>query len=269
MRSNYKRIMATTSKTHVLKEFLEAKASKKKIISREIQEWESHIKTEERAIQNLHHFQDAENDVASEEAKERYARSQIERRKTKITELKGKIVTLRQRFEMLKSGELDEEIRKDIEIIKLNSLDLRKKEKEKFQHKRSVLHERQRALTEKRESDREGRREYYKKQRIMNSYQRHFDRTTPPANIRKNLEQFPNNKGYIWKGIEFWGKKQSQPGAPRVLFEPGRRYLKIHEWKQGYYRIYQKMGRARKGPPVYEERRRPGIAEAFWKRRNY
>ncbi len=246
-----------------LREFSEAKAARKKNIFREIQELEGYIAIGERAVQNLHHF-NTDHDVTTEEAKERYAKTQIEKRKSKIAEIKGKIAVLRQELELLLSGQLDDAIRRNVQTVKSTSLDLRKREQEKYQHKRDAKRKTQKALTDKRENDREDRRAYWKKQREMNYFQRHFDRTTPPSHIRKNLRDFTGNKGYIWRGIQFFGKRPAQPGAPVVLFEPGKNHLTIHEWKGNYYRIYRKVGRARRGPPIFEERRRPGIAEAFW-----
>ena len=202
-----------------LREFSEAKASRRKNNLRKIQEWEKHIATEERAIQNLHHY-NTDHDVTTEEAKERYAKTQIEKRKAKIAEIKGKIAALWQELELIQSGQLDDVIRRNVQTVKSSSLDLRKKEQEKFERKRDAKRKTQKALTDKRESDREDRRDYWRKQRMMNSYQRHFDRTTPPAHIRKNLRDFPNNKGYIWRGIQFFGNKPSHPDATVDLFEP-------------------------------------------------
>ena len=249
-----------------LHEFDEAKAARGKNILRKIQEWESYIGNEERALYNLHHF-DAENDIVSQEAKERYAKSQMEKRKEKITVIKLRITVFQKELELLKAGELDDAIRESVQKVKSTSLDLRKKEQEKFQHKRDAKRKTQKALTDKRESDRQDRREYYGKERIMKRYQSHFDRTTPPRNICKNLRDFPNNKGYMWRGIQFFGHKPVQHGAPVVLFEPGKHHLTIHEWRRDGYRVYHKVGRARKGRPVLEERKRPGVAEAFWKNR--
>jgi len=56
----------------------------------------------------------------------------------------------------------------------------------------------------------------------------------------------PNNKGYIWRGINFYGKLREQYG-PTVMFEKKRGgILVIHEYTEREYRRYEKQGKDRK-----------------------
>lgn len=64
---------------------------------------------------------------------------------------------------------------------------------------------------------------------------------TLPDYIKKNLKQLPNNKGYIWKGVHFYGEKPEEKNKPMVMFEKyGNSPLIIHEWDNMYYTVYKK-----------------------------
>ena len=55
----------------------------------------------------------------------------------------------------------------------------------------------------------------------------------------------PNNKGYIWRGVHFYGELPEESG-PRVMFEKQRGLLLIHEYTPREYRLYEKEGKNRK-----------------------
>lgn len=65
-----------------------------------------------------------------------------------------------------------------------------------------------------------------------------------PDYIRTNLHKMPNNKGYIWKGIWYFGLQPAEKETDLVImFERplGMTDMLIHEIKKGhYYRILQK-----------------------------
>ena len=69
---------------------------------------------------------------------------------------------------------------------------------------------------------------------------------TLPHNLKKNLEEMPNNKGYIYKDIRFYGAKPAEVGKPLVLFEKRGEILKIHEWSETEYCLYEKKGKNKK-----------------------
>jgi len=86
-----------------------------------------------------------------------------------------------------------------------------------------------------------------------------------PTYMRENLETFPNNKGYIFKNVWYFGKQPIQPRRGEdpdvyVLFQkkfPGNTLL-IHEVKYGHYhRVYEK--KTKDSPKVLVEDR-PCIA---------
>jgi hypothetical protein len=67
-----------------------------------------------------------------------------------------------------------------------------------------------------------------------------------PEYMKNNLEEMPNNKGYIWRGVYFYGYLREQQG-PRVMFEKQRGgILVIHEYTDREYKRYEKKGKERK-----------------------
>lgn len=68
-----------------------------------------------------------------------------------------------------------------------------------------------------------------------------------PDYMLKNLDEMPNNKGYIWRDVVCYGKKASEPGKPVVLFEKKKDGLMIiHEWSKTECKIWHKQGKERK-----------------------
>jgi hypothetical protein len=68
-----------------------------------------------------------------------------------------------------------------------------------------------------------------------------------PDYIISNLQNMPNNKGYIWKGCLFLGYLPPERGQPMVSFEKLRGGItRIYETDSYETRIYEKKGRDRK-----------------------
>jgi hypothetical protein len=67
-----------------------------------------------------------------------------------------------------------------------------------------------------------------------------------PDYMRKNLKEMPNNKGYIWRGVYFFGELPDKEG-PCIMFEKmSGNILVIHEWTDTEYKKYEKKGKERK-----------------------
>ena len=64
---------------------------------------------------------------------------------------------------------------------------------------------------------------------------------TLPQYIRTNLEEMPNNKGYIWRGVQFFGKKLPEYGEQTILFEKKRGKLIIHKSSDTSWEIFEKV----------------------------
>ena len=50
----------------------------------------------------------------------------------------------------------------------------------------------------------------------------------------------PNNKGYIWRSIHYYGEKKAERGQPIILFEKKGSVLYIHEVTTKFHKIYEK-----------------------------
>ena len=66
-----------------------------------------------------------------------------------------------------------------------------------------------------------------------------------PPYIKKNLSDMPNNKGYIWRDVCFYGSLPEEEG-PRVMFEKLGNILVIHEYTDKEYKRFEKVGRDKK-----------------------
>jgi len=71
--------------------------------------------------------------------------------------------------------------------------------------------------------------------------------STIPDYILRNLEEMPNNKGYIWKGLWCFGKLPEEKNKPLIMFEKCRDgIMKIYEIDEYERKIYEKKGKDRK-----------------------
>ena len=75
--------------------------------------------------------------------------------------------------------------------------------------------------------------------------QKWLDRTENyfPAWKLKKLKNMPNNKGYIWRGIYYYGYKPAIPHQPIILFEQKGKKLYIHEITKQFHKIFMKADR--------------------------
>ena len=78
-----------------------------------------------------------------------------------------------------------------------------------------------------------------------------------PDYMIKNLSEMPNNKGYIWRGVYFYGSLDNQKG-PTVMFEKQKNILVIHEYTPTDYKRFEKNGKDKK-ILVYLEKRKPKV----------
>lgn len=68
-----------------------------------------------------------------------------------------------------------------------------------------------------------------------------------PDFISRNLADMPGNKGYIWKGMWFFGRKRPERGEPDIMFEKLKGgLLRIHEYRTNEYRLYEKKGKEKR-----------------------
>ena len=70
---------------------------------------------------------------------------------------------------------------------------------------------------------------------------------TLPNYMKRNLKTMPNNKGYIWRGCQFFGERRAERNQPNLIFEkPNRDMLIIHEVTPTQHKIYKKDGKKKR-----------------------
>ena len=127
----------------------------------------------------------------------------------------------------------------------------------------SAINEKNTTIINKIRSNKSGIDNFYKRERSIKytnkRNKRNLDREQRkffdisykfPGYLEKKLNKMPNNKGYIYKGIHFYGKLPSE-NQGLCMFEKKfsrtrENILHIHEWKNNKYTLYEKIGRDRK-----------------------
>ena len=144
--------------------------------------------------------------------------------------------------ELLNSKDLDDRISQELSKLKLKSAGLKRDEKnkqiDKLSEKRRKKEIRQNYYGTLRSCSkliRETRYQIRRSERWLAKKEKYF----PQAKKRK-LENMPNNKGYIWHGIYYYGAKPANPGEPIILFEQKGSVLYIHEITKKYHKVYEK-----------------------------
>lgn len=183
-----------------------------------------------------------------------YAKNQIKKRKALIEEYQETIQELEKRVSEIDGGLADDELenksRKTTKNIKEKHDDAMQRKKDKKKNdaiKKAKSRAYMDGIIKASRSHRSKQRDYkygYK------DYCRAVD--TLPEYMAKNLEEMPNNKGYIWRGCYFYGKMPEQRGRngqppETIMFEKKKGgILIIHECDRYEKRIYEKRGRERR-----------------------
>ena len=187
------------------------------------------------------------------------------RNNTRIIEVE----TLNTRLKKLDGGHLDQEISDEIDQEKIDRdshqayvANRRLENKELKQAKSKISQDFYKKTAQ---GDREGR---WAVKNMERSYQ-HFLRTTDsiPSYILRNLEEMPNNKGYIWKGVLCFGELPEEKHRPLTLFERHKGgLLIIHEWTPTEYKVFHKKDKDKKVLQSTQTRRiiQGGTTEESW-----
>ena len=147
---------------------------------------------------------------------------------------------LTNRIKQLQDGLLDDEL---LNVFKKNSnrqeeIALKKKEKKRLidEDKKERKDRSQHFYTDQRDADRKFRRmkrEYNKSNHYFNNV---ID--TLPDYMKANLKKMPNNRGYAWRGVYFYGDLPDEENGLSVITERKKGKNLSHEWKDGIYRKY-------------------------------
>lgn len=174
-----------------------------------------------------------------------FYRKQIQKYNEKITEDENKIIELEKRLNDVSLGILDKEL---TDIRTNNNIELL--QKQKISEKKINIKKEQK-IEDKKNLDIEYKN--FRKYDGISAYgliketERYFSNCeTLPDYIKDNLKYMPNNKGYIWKGISFFGNLPKESDTT-VLFEKCRNgILKIYEITRETHIVYEKQGKGQK-----------------------
>lgn len=144
--------------------------------------------------------------------------------------------------------EQNEERKLKIEILKKKEQDIREG---KYDDELFVEKPKQKPKEEKKElKETEKRFEEDTKykdnmvQKDMKYYYKQYEKAneTLPDYIKRNLLEMPNNRGYVWRGCWFFGKKKDEIGKPLVIIENMKGLSLVHEYTATEHAVYEKKG---------------------------
>ena len=179
-----------------------------------------------------------------------FNRAKIAKMKTENETFSNEIKELQERLVDLASGKIDAELKRQ---RREDTLVERKKTTEKRQKKMDELADKKtqhaaskdywdrtiKASRVHRYSERSATRGY--------DYVLRVQRTLPQY-IRANLSNMPNNKGYIWRGVHYYGLKDPEgEKANTIMFENSKGQLYIHEWSHDFLTYTKKVKKDKRG----------------------
>lgn len=200
----------------------------------EIRQIENYIKRSKETIERLKSQENSD-----------FNKKQIEKLKITEVENQNKLELLNKKYEDISSGKFDKEIIQRMEI----SANI-------IKEKQQIADKKVKDKNDRKKEDKIILDTAYKNGRTgngLNKYQIEKETnkffltcSTIPDFMLDNLKDMPNNKGYIWRGIWCLGEKPKEDDD-LVLFEKCKGgLLKIHEYTEHAYTLYEKMGKGQK-----------------------
>lgn len=174
-----------------------------------------------------------------------YNRGQLQKLRSLVESKKQDLDELNVRLTRLEKGLLDSEL---VEQAQKDTLETHRKRDEVSRKKQE---KKERKLENKAKADAYWKssvaasREARSLRKGMEGSYRHFlsASDTVPSYIQKSLKKMPNNKGYIWRSVHFYGYLPAEEGKPVSMFENcSGGILRIHEWTEKEYRLYERKG---------------------------
>jgi len=218
--------------------------TERNIIRTDIKQNESIIKRNKETIDRLN----------SQERSD-FNTKQIEKIKNTLKDNEEKLSLLEIRLEDISSGKLDSEL-----TLKINTTNDNLINKQQIAETKNKI----KKETEKKEKKINLDMEYQSRRRegvSDYSIQKETDRfirdcETIPDYILQNLEEMPNNKGYVWKGIMCYGKRPPESDTVIIFEKCKGGILKIYETTRTTYTLYEKVGKNQK-KLIYKKQRIP------------
>lgn len=211
-------------------------AAKNKI-SKEISELKSKRERLDLAIKNLR--------SSSMIADVEYLHLQVKKNQDEIEKIDLKLDELTSRVESIENGDMDDELKEDVEN---NMLQIRKKNEAT---RKKMEAEEKKLKKQKEQSETFFKKQYQPDRTRASEYEmnRAYDRFIANSNdlpryMAENLKNMPNNKGYLWKDIYFLGALPAEKNAPKVIFEKQKGdVMFIHETIGLETHTYKKIGK--------------------------
>lgn len=214
------------------------RTAEKNKIRDEIRRTESYIENDKKSIERLR----------QQTINIEYAKNSIEKLKNKNIDRQEGLLTLQQRLKDVDTGIIDNELN---DVYKHNKEEIRRKNqitREKKEHeleiKKGKIIQSKKFYESTRSSDQKSKQLVREIDRTYKYYLR--SSSTIPDYMLKKLKEMPNNKGYIWRGIQCYGELPEEPGQPLVMFEKNKDLMIIHEWTDSEYKMWHKKGKGRK-----------------------
>jgi uncharacterized membrane protein YgcG len=162
--------------------------------------------------------------------------TKIKTLKESVTKFEEELVKIDERLAKLSAGELDTELRqtmkKTTKIAKLKSIATRQKKLAEIEDKkqRSVISKKYwdatlKAGRSQRYADRSSIRGYGYVCRVSSQI---------PPYLKTNLKKMPNNKGYVWRGVQFFGLLNPDKSGVYYLYENKKGEALTHEWRNEF-----------------------------------
>ena len=222
--------------------------AERNIVRNDIKQIESNIKRNKETIDRLKSQEKSEFNI-----------KQIEKIKINLKDNEQKLLLLESRIQDISIGKLDNEL-----THKINSTNNNLLEKQQIAETKNKLKQETKKKEQKINLDIEYKN---RKREGVNDYtiRKETDKfirdcETIPDYIMQNLDEMPNNKGYIWKGIMCFGKRSSESDT-LIMFEKCKGgILKIYETTRTTSTLYEKIGKNQK-QLVYKKQRIPVLTD--------
>lgn len=168
----------------------------------------------------------------------------IEKLKTGINEKNERISLLEKRLKDVDNGKLDDELEKSMSV----NLDEINRKHTNTQSQKSKIAEQTKLREVKAKESAEGissaqRNEKFAEKNYKYTL-KYFDKTCDliPDYLLKELSEKPNNRGFVWRGVQLYGQKPpvDDPTEFELIERVSKEQINIHIWNKFVYEIYSK-----------------------------
>jgi hypothetical protein len=232
-KSNLINIQPNVSNKIISKEMLTRRLSYKNKLNLELKDAENFINKTEESIKRLR----------TSGYKKDYVETQLLKMQNTLEKYEDLIISITNKLEKLQRGELDDEINQEYvknKIVQDEHMKKKHNEKQEKETKKkdAINNAKKENNSKKHEFQQPTKKEMENQFRYMSKVHQSL-----PYFMKQNLSKMPNNKGYIWKGVNYYGKLPENPNEPRVLLEKKDDVLITHEYTGTEYRRFEKVGK--------------------------